>query len=344
LRDLVAESGNGLDGYSRVLERHGDGLTFDGLFGDWVIANFLDNPALEDGRFGYADLDVQVTPVVRLWRAPLEWQDTVHQYAADYVEILPSGSQTVTVTFEGSLTVPLVAGLVHSGSHAWWSNRSDGSDTTLTRQVDLRNVTGATLKFWTWYDLEADWDYAYVEASTDGGKTWDILPGRQTTDTNPNGNSFGNAWTGQSKNDPSAEVPQWVEEQVDLSPYAGRQILLRFETITDDAVNNAGWLLDDITIPEIDFRDDVEAADGGWEAEGFIRSDNVLPQEWMVQVIELGESIEVRSVPVGPDGRGEVTIGGLGRRLDRAVVVVSGLTPKTTEVGQYGLTVRPAGR
>jgi hypothetical protein len=356
MRAVVAEPADGRDGYEKVLEQHADGQTFDDVFRDWVIANYLDDPKLDDGRYGYTDLTVHASPVARIQRTPDEWQDAVHQYAADYVELLPSGSPTVTVTFQGSLTVPLIAGLVHSGRYAWWANRSDGGDTTLTRPFDLTGVTGATLKFWTWYDIEADWDYAYVEASTDNGKTWDMLPGRYTTTTNPNGNNFGNAWTGQSvgattslrsvqalSGRPTTHGPEWVEEQVDLTPYAGQQVLLRFEYITDDALNTPGWLIDDIRIPEINYRDDAEAGDGGWLAQGFVRSDNVLPQRWLVQVIELGQQTGVRTLPVGPDGRGAVTIGGLGTRLNRAVVVISALAPKTTEVGWYRLEVQAGG-
>ena len=29
-----------------------------------------------------------------------------------------------------------------------------------------------------WYEIEEGWDYAYVEASDDDGRTWHILEGR----------------------------------------------------------------------------------------------------------------------------------------------------------------------
>ena len=46
----------------------------------------------------------------------------------------------------------------------------------------------------TWYDIESGWDYAYVEASTDGGKLWQILNGKYATTDNPVGNAFGAGW------------------------------------------------------------------------------------------------------------------------------------------------------
>ncbi len=65
-------------------------------------------------------------------------------------------------------------------------------------------MDSATLDFWTWYDIEDDWDYGYVMASTDGGVTWTPLDTADTTEENPNGNSFGPALTGCS-GDPSSQ-------------------------------------------------------------------------------------------------------------------------------------------
>ena len=55
---------------------------------------------------------------------------------------------------------------------------------------------------------------------------------------NPSGNSFGSAYTGSSDDDGDGE-PDWVTERFDLSVYAGEEIWLRFEYVTDDAVNRA---------------------------------------------------------------------------------------------------------
>ena len=52
-----------------------------------------------------------------------------------------------------------------------WAVRC-GSPLRVGGAVDLRQVSGATLRFWTWFDIEADYDYGYVEVSVDGGKRW----------------------------------------------------------------------------------------------------------------------------------------------------------------------------
>ncbi len=44
------------------------------------------------------------------------------------------------------------------------------------------------------------------------------------------------------------KTPEWVEEQVDLTPFAGKEVQVRFEYVTDDAVNGPGMLLDNFAV------------------------------------------------------------------------------------------------
>ncbi|MCB9160169.1 MAG: immune inhibitor A [Caldilineaceae bacterium] len=68
-----------------------------------------------------------------------------------------------------------------------------------------------------------------------------------------------------------------VVEQFDLSAYAGEQVQVRFEYVTDDAVTKSGWFIDDIAIPAIDYATDFEQGADGWESEGWLLTDNRLP-------------------------------------------------------------------
>lgn len=329
---LVADPENGFASVETVLTELGSGLTHVDLFADWVVANVLDDPRIDDGRYGYGDIDpasfdIETTYTGRDY--PVSGSGTVHQYATDYVEL--RGEQPLTFRFTGSAQIGLVDTTAHSGRYVWWSNRGDDSDMMLTRAFDLSGASAATLEFWTWYDLEEDWDYAYVEVSADGGETWTILTTPSGTGTNPNGNSFGWAYTGRSG---GGEAAEWIQEQVDLSSYAGQEVLLRFEYITDDAVNRPGFVVDDVAIPEIGYSSDLEEDGDGWEPAGFIRHANVLPQRWLVQLVLFGPKTTVQRLELGEDQTGEWTIP-LDNRTGRAVVTVSGLAPVTTEIGSY---------
>lgn len=331
LADLVREPGRGIAGVEAWLARRG-GPRFDEVFKDWTVANLLNQP--NSGRYGYDRLSLRIAPRLTLNQFGSE-TGMVRQYGTQYVELRLPGD--ATIRFEGETTVKLIGAEPRSGRRFWWSNRSDAMDSTLTRAVDLTGVSAATLEFAAWYDLERNWDYAYVMVSTDDGRTWDVLPARGSVSNPEAGLTFGPGWTGIS----GGQRPEWVEERVDLTPYAGKRILLRFEVITDDAVNHEGFAVDDLRIPEIGWTDNAES-ENDWQANGFVLLQNEAPQLFQVQLVRIGRETTVEDVPLDPTNRGVVTIRGVGGAIQRAVLVISAVTPVTTREASFRLTTEPA--
>ncbi len=328
---LVASDENGLAAVDAVLAELGSDLNHVDLFASWVVANVVDEPAIADGQYGYSDINpprFRIEQTLTSADLPFSEQFTVHQYGVDYVEL--QTNRPLRLSFTGSTQIGLLDAQPHSGQYLFWSNRSDDSNMTLTRAFDLSGVQNATLQFWTWYHLEEDWDYAYVEVSTDDGATWQILTTPSGTPANPNGNSFGWGYTGSSNG--------WIQEEIDLSPYAGQPILLRFEYITDDAVNQPGFVIDDVTIPEIGYSTDFESDEDGWQPDGFIRHANVLPQRWIVQLITFGRQTTVERLELAEEQSGQWSIP-LDSSTSRAVVAISAYAPVTTEPASYALEV-----
>ncbi len=343
IRDLIHAPREGIGGVQAVLDQRAGGLRFDDLFADWAVTNYLNDAMVENGRYAYVDENTfRIAHIPTLSQYPAVQAAQMSEYTASYYALQPAHSD-VTIYFTGTTTAKLIAANAHSGQWMWYSNRADLSNMTLTRQFDLiRAPQGkATLQFWTWYDIEKNYDFGYVEVSTDGGKTWDILPGKHTTAENPNGANYGTGYSGRSAVSGDKPPAQWVQEQMDLSAYTGKTILLRFEYITDDAVNLPGWALDDITIPEINYSDDSEGGDGGWQAAGFIRADNVLPQRYIVQVVESGAATRVVRVPLDAQNRGHLTLAGFGTEISKAVLIVTAHAPTTTEPTEYQFGVAP---
>jgi bacillopeptidase F (M6 metalloprotease family) len=199
---------------------------------------------------------------------------------------------------------------------------------SLTREVDLTGVDAAALEFRTWRDIESHFDYGYVAASTDGGRTWETLPGTTSTADDPNQANYGHGYTDKSV--------EWTREEVDLSAYAGQRVLLRFWYITDPGLNLAGWLIDDISIPAIGLSDDAEDEDHGWTVDGFVRSSNRVPQEYIVQLVEYGPETTVRRIELDENNRAAFE---LGQGTRRAVLIVSGATRWTSETAPYRVVV-----
>ena len=303
------------------------------LFADFVATNAFVGAGAAD-QFTYDGLRV-ASPATAAGQDRLvsgaSLRSSVHQYAARYVELPKS---PVHVTFTGARAARVIPTAAHSGRSFWWSDRADGLDSSLTRAVDLRGVAGARLSFWTWYDLERDFDYAYVAISADGGSHWKTVPAEATTTSDPNGSNLGNGFTGTS----GGAIRTWIQQTVDLSQYADQRILVRFEVVTDGALNLNGFAVDDIEIAQAGLRDDAET-DGDWVANGFIRSTNVLAQRYVVQVLRFGSPPAVQRWSV-EDGTLEFDIdAGADRRAP--LLAVTAFAPRTTESASFEVKADP---
>ncbi|MBU0496893.1 MAG: immune inhibitor A [Candidatus Thermoplasmatota archaeon] len=110
----------------------------------------------------------------------------------------------------------------HSGTHSYRSAYLNEETSAITSTEPFLVSDGMILSFWCWYDIEANWDFAFVEVSTNG-RIYDIL----------------DSFTGTSGG--------WVEKQYDLSAYAGKSIVFRFRYTTDANTLEEGFYIDDIS-------------------------------------------------------------------------------------------------
>lgn len=334
---LAADQMNGLASIDKILAAENSPRNADDMYADALAASFFNNAALGDGQFVFK---IPVLPIVapryEFTSASGIYQGTVQQYGG--VDIMTfSGKKQATLTFTGDQTIQLLPAEAHSGENFWWSNRYDSTFSTLTREVDLSSVSSATLKYWAWYDIEEDWDYAYLLVSTDNGEHWDLVPATSSRDTDPNDQNLGHGSSGKSGGGKDAI---WIEESADLSAYAGQKILLRFAMQNDLAVNNFGFAIDDLSIPEISWSDDAESGDTGWISGGFVRSHNRVPQVWRVRAVEerTDGSIIVHDIDI-VNGTGQLDIDF--SNLKRLVIFVIGQTRYTTLPASYQVEVAP---
>jgi hypothetical protein len=234
-----------------------------------------------------------------------------------------------TLSFTGSTVTGLLPANPYSGDYAFWSNKGDESDMTLTREFDFTQASGPIeLNYRTWYDIETDYDYVYLEVSEDG-ETWQIITTPSGTAEDPSGNSYGWGYNGVSA--------EWIEESVDLSQYAGKKVFVRFEYVTDAAVNGEGFLLDDVSVDAINYRSDFEADEGGWVPAGFVRVQNVLPQTFRLALI-LSRDSSVQMIPVDPDQTAEIPLSL--KAGESAYLVIAGTTRFTREAASYQIEIR----
>jgi hypothetical protein len=343
---LVAEAANGLDSIDRILAEigavdptTGQSITADGVFRDWAVALLLQDPSVAQGQYGFESYGGGSSVGVndRIDDCPVERKGgEVSQYGIDYIELGCEGA--FTLTFQGTSRVGIVPIEAYSGDYTFWSNRGDESDMTLTRAFDLRSVQAPVqLTFQVWYDLEEDYDYIYLEASEDGGATWKILTTPSGTADDPTGNSYGWGYNGLSGGGSEAA---WIQESIDLSEFVGSEILLRFEYVTDAAVNGEGLLLDDFRVEALGYAEDFESGEGGWEAEGFVRLYNLLPQAYRVVLVQRGTTTQVREIPLDDDRSGslDVTLAG---GTEEAFLIIVATTRHTWLPVPYQISLLP---
>ncbi len=332
LRAVSQSPQRSLDAFDSVLRDLGEPGLRD-FFADWVIANYIHDESVGDGRFTYRSIPLTFTPRTQqaISTYPAQVAGEANQFSADYFVLrgLPADG-ALTLALDAPESVGLIAASAYSGSHFWYSNRADDSSTTLTRAFDLTQVRTATLEYRAWMHIEALWDYAYVMVSTDAGESWVVLQTPHTTSDNPYGTAYGPGYTGDSEG--------WFEEAVSLDAFAGQQILVRFQMISDDALSQPGFALDDVRLAAVDYFSDFEVNNGGWQSEGWVWTDNRLPQEiWIQAIHEDASGSRVVTRWLSPTA--ETMRVPLYAHTSRVVLAVSPVAPLTTVPVPYTLTI-----
>lgn len=139
----------------------------------------------------------------------------------------------------------------------YYSGKGDNIDNSMTKAVTLAAAT--PISFRAAWDIEVDWDYAYLRALVGG--VWTNVNTSASTTTSPNGQNFGFGITGASAG--------WLTVTANLP--AGTTAY-GFRYWTDGAVVNPGFAVDSIQIGggAVDNATDTT----GWTFSGFAQLTN----------------------------------------------------------------------
>ena len=246
LMDNINVHWSDLSGYINFTESSGNIVALDSWQSDTLNARFTISPGVPAGEL------IQLAIQTFWGDLPMD-TDTLSIYAGDqtvffgdsangiiaywnYADSLsPSGWEITPIEF-------------HSAPGAYTDSR-DGdyranSTTimTMNHPIDLSEIPSPRLSFWTHYEIESNWDCGLVQLSTDSGYSWITLSGQYTI----SGSGYGR----QVKNRPLYDGFQyeWVQEDINLTPFSENTILLRFILMSDEYSNFDGWYIDDIRI------------------------------------------------------------------------------------------------
>lgn len=151
-----------------------------------------------------------------------------------------------------------------SGEFAYFSGAGNALNNYMLVPVNLSGASSARVNFQAWYDIEQDWDYAFVGVYDAEGLR--PIPGNITTDSSPHDQNPGHGITGASGG--------WVDAEFDLSAFVGQQFYLVFYYWTDGYVANPGFYADDIqvTVDDTVVLADNAETEGSFSLAGFTRN------------------------------------------------------------------------
>ncbi|WP_255559816.1 MULTISPECIES: immune inhibitor A domain-containing protein [unclassified Mumia] len=206
--------------------------------------------AWEKLQLGWLDYEaVASTQTKRLDLGPQEWNSDKAQGA---VVVLPKKP------------VEESNGPAPTGTKQFWSGSGNNLENAMTTAIDLTGKTSARFDARVRFSIEKGYDFAYFQASTDGGKTWTSLPG--TLDAKP----YGTDTDGNPALD--GNHPAWGPVTVPLDAYAGQKILFRSSYTTDAATVGSGLFLDEIAVTADGatvLSDGAENGAGPWTFRGY---------------------------------------------------------------------------
>jgi hypothetical protein len=121
--------------------------------------------------------------------------------------------------------------------YSYYAGYGHGLRNYIRTQVPYRVPPGKNITFYAYYNIEIDYDYAYVEVSTDG-INFTPIDGNLSTDENPHNVNRGHGITGSSGT--------WVQGVYDLSAFTGQDIYFRLSYYTDNYTLEEGIYFDNI--------------------------------------------------------------------------------------------------
>jgi len=219
----------------------------------------------------------------------------------DPADSFPQFDSWPAAEYESGLSGPFDP---HTGQFFMWSDRADEAYKRLTHTITVP-AGGATMSFWTSYNLELDFDYMIVEVHTVGQDDWTTLPDENdhTSSDLSNDLSCTGGWsnpadaanvlhpflthyqtfdaaTGQCSptgstgtwNAANGSSSGWQQWQVDLGGYANRQVEVSITSLSDWGLQQfPGVFIDDIAVStgegSTSFEDDGAPMDG-WAVTG----------------------------------------------------------------------------
>lgn len=124
----------------------------------------------------------------------------------------------------------------HSFSDSRYGNSKDNSNNyfSLNDTINLIGAVNPRLEFMAKWATETNFDYTRIQVSTNFGSTWTNLSGRFTATIGGQPSYHG--------------VQSWIYERINLNPYIGQRVKLRFNYVSDNGLPGDGFYFDNFRV------------------------------------------------------------------------------------------------
>ncbi|MFX1514132.1 MAG: hypothetical protein ACFFCQ_16265 [Promethearchaeota archaeon] len=244
-------------------------LTFNEVFKDWKIANYLHTDQIGHGKYNYKSINLGSEDAITIASHSILLPHsqfgtdfgntiTILDYDTGIAKIGPYGSDYIVIenlddfkgnklfSFNGDDGVYLTWEEVEEG--VWYSGAYNLYEALLVGEASIPE--DGMLEFTTYFDIEDYWDFGFVQVSTDDGATWTSLENDYTTEyhegTHPNIIPHLPGITGWSGY--YVPYPYWMTMNFDLSTYAGQDVLIGFRYMTDWFTTYEGWYVTEVSV------------------------------------------------------------------------------------------------
>jgi hypothetical protein len=273
---LAKSDFEGIAGVNDALAYFETGVDFEEIFRRFSLALVVDSYWPGRGIYEFDSIDV----MVNFESAKTYDKEGVPAWGANYIEI-EKAYKYASIEIDGIEYLPspwtVVVDPFDTENEVLWGNEGDELANQLIFSADLG--AASVLEFDHFFAIEEAWDYGFVQISTDGGQTFVSLENENTRfDFVPDGYPAIAAnlpgFTGASEG--------WQHEVFDLSAYAGQEVFISFNYMTDWGYNDPGWYIDNVSV------DGALVSDGS-STDVFMSIDEVLDRKVEYQLSFVNE-------------------------------------------------------